>query len=494
MKKQTRSLTLLIILLIILTSCQNQEVIVETAVPPIPTTPPQQPTLTPSPQQPAVAHPLTPSSFTPIPRDQWETLDIDTLHEQLFAAQLARAPEFATDLGVADHFQIGQSQLTNISDAYLRETDDMLIDQLALLESIDPTTLTPAQKLTNDILIWDIREQIRGMEFQYHDYIINQLFSIPNDLPGFLAYVHPIDTLQDAEDYLSRLAQVDDQFAQVTEALQIRADLGIIPPAFAFERMLDQLPSLIAGQPKQNIIVTTFESRLAELDLTDLERQEMVNTATDLVADTIFPAYRDLIDTLKQHQTLATDEDGVWKLPNGDDYYAYALYHHTTTNMTADEIHELGLAEVARIEGEMQTLLASLGYDTNIPVGIGQIYRNAGGIQIGNDAARDDVFAAYENAMIAADDIMAELFNIRPNAPLEIERVPEFREDSSPGAYYTSPPLDGSRPGIFFVNTPTGGYASHVGIPTLAFHEGVPGHHFQKAIQSELQDVPTYRR
>jgi uncharacterized protein (DUF885 family) len=476
MKKQTSHFFLVFTLLILFQiSCQNQNVVGETAVPQ------QTNNVTLSP-----LHPLTPSSS--------HSLDINTLHEQLFAAQLARNPEFATDLGVADHFQIGQSQLTNVSDAYLRETDAMLIDYLALLESIDPATLTPAQKLTNDILIWDLREQTRGMAFPYHDYIVNQLFSIPNDLPGFLAHIHPMDTVQDAEDYLSRLSQVDVQLAQVIEGLQIRADLGIIPPTFVFVRVLDQLPRLIAGQPRQHILVTNFEAKLAVLPLTDLEKQEMVNTVIDLVADTVYPAYYDLIDYLEQLQAQATEEDGVWKLPNGGDYYAYTLYHHTTTDLTVDEIHELGLDEVVRIQGEMQDLLASLGYDTNIPVGIGQIYRNAGGIQIGSDAARDDVFAAYENAMSAADDILAELFNIKPNAPLEIERVPEFREGSAPGAYYTSPPLDGSRPGIFFVNMPTGGYVSHVGIPTLAFHEGIPGHHFQKAIQSELQGVPTYRR
>ena len=475
----------------LLVGCQNQDVGMETAV-----SPTQSPTSIPDPT--ATVAPITESTNpqTPISNlpKEWATLDIDILHEEIFVEMMRRDPQFATDLGIADQYGLGQSQLTNVSDAFLQETDAFLIETLALLKSIDPATLTPTQKRSNDILIWDLQEQVRSIEFKYHAYNINQLFSIPNDLPGFMTGLHPIDTKQDAEDYVSRLSQVDEQFDQVIEGLYIRAEMGMLPPRFVFDRILGQLRSISSPKAEDHTIYTSFEQKLTNLNLPASEAEALQNDVIAQINESVLPAYQKLIDTLEELQNDATNDDGVWKLPNGDDYYAYALHHHTTTDMTADEIHELGLQEVKRITGEMEALLAELGYSTNIPTGIGQIYGNAGGIQITNEQARQDVYAAYEDAIAVADELVDELFNIEPQAPLIIERVPSFRETSSPGAYYLSPPLDGSRPGIFFINVPQGGYVSMVGVPTLAFHEGVPGHHFQKAIQSELQDVPTFRK
>ncbi|KAA3658323.1 MAG: DUF885 domain-containing protein [Chloroflexi bacterium] len=494
---------LIILSIFLLVGCQNQEVggetpalsEVETAV-----SPTQSPTSLPDP---TTQPPTTPAN-TPAPTAKspisnpfpkaWSTLDIDTLHEEIFIEMMRRDPQFATDLGVANKYGLGQSQLTNVSDAYLRETDNFITETLALLESIDPNSLTPLQKRSNDILIWDLRDQVRGIDFKYHEYNVNQLFSIPNDLPGFMSGLHPINTVQDAEDYISRLSQVGEQFEQVIEGLEIRAELGMLPPRFVFDRVREQLRTIRSPKAEDHEIYTSFERQLADLNLPTSEAEALQNEVIVQLNETVYPAYQKLIDTLSNLKMDATTDDGVWKLPNGEDYYAYALQHHTSTDMTADEIHELGLQEVERISGEMELLLGELGYSTKIPNGIGQIYNNAGGIQINNDQARQDVFAAYENAMSAADEIVGELFNIYPKAPLIIERVPAFRETSSPGAYYLSPPLDGSRPGIFFINAPQGGYVSMVGVPTLAFHEGVPGHHFQKAIQSELQDMPTFRR
>ncbi len=494
---------IIVLSLLLLIGCQNRDAgvetpvlsAVETAVSSTPTIAIQTNTPTISSRTPGTA--ASPDSTipqSPISHNEWQSLDIDTLHEQIFIEMMRRDPQFATELGVADQYGLGQSQLTNVSDAYLRETDEFIIETLALLESIDPEMLTPAQKRSNDVLIWDLRDQVRGMDFKYHEYDVNQLFSIPNDFPGFMSGLHPIDNLQDAQDYITRLSQVGEQFDQIIEGLQIRAELGILPPRFVFDRVLGQLRTIISPNAENHEIYTSFAQRLVGLDLPASEAEALQNDVIVQLNETVYPAYQKLIDTLETLQTDATNDDGVWKLPNGDDYYAYALYHHTTTDMTADEIHELGLQEVERITGEMEALLVELGYSTNIPTGIGQIYNNSGGIQITNNQARNELFAAYEDAMSAADKMVNELFNIHPQAPLIIERVPEFRESSSPGAYYLSPPLNGSRPGIFFVNAPQGGYVSLVGVPTLAFHEGVPGHHLQKAIQRELQDVPTFRR
>ena len=432
--------------------------------------------------------------FTPAPPETLAELNIDALHEQIFAELLRRDPQYATELGVADQFGIDEGLLTNVSDVYQDETDQLIREYLVLLEAIDPTTLTPAQKLSNDILIWDLRDQVRGMEFRYHTYLINQLFSIPIDLPAFMVGVHPLENQTDAQNYVRRLAQVGTQFDQVIAGMEIRAERGLLPPRFVFDRVLTQLLSLIAVNVVDNEMFTHFAAQVDSLDLSSEDKQMLLDSVASELENGVYPAYERLIESLSGLQTESTDDDGVWKLPDGEAYYAYTLSHHTTTEMTAAEIHELGLQEVDRIQGEMVELLAELGYSTNLSTGIGQIYQNGGGIQISNDQTRQEVFAAYESALAKADNILSPLFNIQPQASLEIMRVPAFREASAPGAYYTTPPLDGSRPGIFWINTPNGRFVSHVGIPTLAFHEGFPGHHFQKAIQSELQDVPTFRR
>lgn len=433
-------------------------------------------------------------SFTPAPLEALPALEIDALHEQIFAELLRRDPQFATELGIAKHFGIDEGLLTDVSDSYQDETDRLIREFLMMLEAIDPATLTPDQKLSNDILIWDLREQVRGMEFRYHAYLINQLFSIPLDLSGFMVGVHPLNTQTDAENYVRRLSQVGTQFDQIIAGMEIRAERGLLPPRFVFDRILSQLRSITAVPSTENEMLIYFANQVESIDLPPAKRQQLIDDAAVQLTEGVYPAYERLIASLTALQEQTTDDDGVWKLPEGEAYYAYTLYHHTTTEMTTEQIHELGLQEVARIQAEMAALLEELGYGTDLAAGIGQIYQNGGGIQIHDEQTRQDVFAAYEAALTAADTLLSPLFNIQPQVPLEIMRVPAFREESAPGAYYTTPPLDGSRPGIFWINTPDCRFVSHVGIPTLAFHEGLPGHHFQKAIQSELQGVPTFRR
>ena len=433
-------------------------------------------------------------AFTPAPPEALAELDIDALHEQIFADLLRRDPQFATELGVADHFGIDEGLLTNVSDAYQDETDQMIRDYLALLQAVDPATLTPAQQLSNDILIWDLQDEVNGMPFRYHVYLVNQLFSIPIDLSGFMIGIHPLDDAADAENYVRRLSAVGIQFDQIIAGMELRAELGLLPPRFVFDRVISQLNSIIAVDTAQNDMLTYFANRLGELDFSRADQETLIENAAREMTEGVYPAYERLIASLTALQAQATDEDGVWRLPDGEAYYAYTLAHHTTTEMTAVQIHDLGLQEVERIQGEMIALLEAEGYGSSLATGIGQIYQNGGGIQIRDEQTRQEVFAAYEDALATADELLSPLFNIEPQAPLEIMRVPPAREASAPGAYYTTPPLDGSRPGIFWINTPNNRFLSFVGIPTLAFHEGFPGHHFQKAIQSELQDVPTFRR
>ena len=439
----------------------------------------------------------TPSEFptvTAVSPESLVTLEINQLHEQIFIDLLRRDPQLATELGVAKEFGIDEGVLTNVSDSYQDETDQLIQSYIEVLEAVDPATLTSEQKLSNDILLWDLRDKVRSIPYRYHIYLINQLFSIPIDFPSFMVGVHPLENQTDAENYVRRLSQMGGQFDQLIAGMEVRAERNLLPPRFVFDRVLGQLEGVTAVSVKENDLLTYFANQVSVISLPASTQAQLIDDVEKQLTEVVYPAYEHLTRVLKALQTEATTDDGVWKLQDGGGYYAYTLQHHTTTQMTADQIHQLGLDEVVRIQAEMVTLLDEAGFGSNLSSGIGQIYQNGGGIQIRDEGTRQDVFAAYQEALAKADTLLSPLFNIEPQAPLDIRRVPAFRENSAPGAYYTTPPLDGSRPGIFWINTPNGRFVSHVGIPTLAFHEGFPGHHFQKAIQSELQDVPTFRR
>lgn len=463
---------LLLLLLLLLTACR-------------------QPPPTPAATLPA---PATLPPFTAVPSAAWDDLDPDALFEQIFAELLRRDPEWATDLGLADPYSIPQSELTNVSPAYQEETYQLAQRSLARLRALDPAALTAAQRVSRDAYIWLLDDQVRAYEFAWHDYPVNQVFGIQNSLPTFLAYAHPLRHEQDAHDYVARLSQVGVKFDQTMEALQRRADHGVIPPRFVFDRVLAEMDSITAPPAAQSLFFAEFQRRLSALDsISAAAKETLFAAALAEIEEVVYPAYDRLAAYLRQLQTQAAADDGVWKLPDGDAYYAYTLRHHTSTDLTAAEIHELGLQEVARIQAEMRDLLAAQGFSTELSQGIGQMYQAGGGILISTQADRDAAIAAYQAAMDRGMEKMAPAFNLRPQAALQIVPVPDFRGGGSL-AYYNSPPVDGSRPGYFSANLSLGRFISFVELPTLAYHEGVPGHHFQLSLQVEETGLPTFRR
>lgn len=432
-------------------------------------------------------------SFTSIPQAEWDQIDIDMLHEQIFAALLARNPERATELGLSDYYGIGNTQLTNISDSYRQETYQLIQTARAALQQIDRTNLTPEQARSTDIFIWDLENRLRGQEFSHHDYLVRQLFSPHADLPSFMAFTHPLNTQQDAEDYITRLTQFPEKFDQIITAIQIRAEEEILPPRFVFDIVLSQLRDFVSPPPEQNLIYTGFAARLAEIEtLSEAEKKSLQNGVLVEIENSVYPAYNALADYLNGLRNEATTDDGVWKLPDGEAYYAYALRTHTTTDLTPEEIHEMGRKEVERIQQKIRAGLSEMGYSDDLSVGSRQFYQNGNIIRISTEADRTEAIKIYEESINKAETELGHLFNIRPRNPLEVHPVPEFQKGSP--AYYSPPPLDGSRPGIFFLPLDEGSFIFVDGVPTLAHHEAIPGHHFQLAIQKEAGHLPTFRR
>lgn len=435
---------------------------------------------------PLVATPLP--TYTFVPTEQWLELDLDALHEQIFVELMRRDPEWATDLGVADQYNISQDRLTNVSVSYQQETGRLMEQWLVQLQAVDPTTLTQEQRLSNEMLIWYLSDQIVGYKMLVYDYLVNQVFGVHNTLPTFFAYSHQVHNQEDAQDYIARLGQVGGKLDQTIASLQYRAEQGVVPPAFVFERVLGEIDSLLEQPVAESLFFVPFQEKLALLPLTAEERSALESAALMEVEQTVYAAYERLAEYLGQLQSQAPAEGGMGRLAGGEAYYAYMLRHHTTTELMADGIHALGLAEVARVQEEIRGLLQEEGVSS-----VQEMYRRAGGIQLEDEASRQQALDAYRQAMVFGEEKMGAVFGLRPQAQLEIVPVPAFRQ-GGPGAYYNSPPLDGSRPGYFSVDLTPGRFVSFVGLPTLAYHEGIPGHHYQSSLQSEMSGVPTFRR
>jgi uncharacterized protein (DUF885 family) len=287
------------------------------------------------------------------------------------------------------------------------------------------------------------------------------------------------------------------KFEQHILGLKIRENNGIIPPRFVIERVLDQMRDFVATSAKENILYSSLQEKLSEVeDIGDEQTGQLLEQAESAINEEVYPAYTLLINYFSELEAKAGDDHGYWHLPNGAAAYELALRLYTTTDYTADEIHEIGLAEVARIQAEMLLLLAAEGIDVTLGFADAMdAYSSRPDFYYeDSDEGRAQILEDYQTILDETDAQMESIFNIRPKAGLEVVRVPQFMEKTSPAAYYGQPSIDGTRPGRFYANLYDIKATPKYGMRTLAVHEGLPGHHFQVAIAMELEGMPLLRR
>ena len=425
---------------------------------------------------------------------------IEWFYSRVFMQYVLDDPELLSRLrmleGMGLHFH--NDDLTDASVA----RDDRLFAKLEadyeMLKSYDASGFTGQDRLSYDILDYFLGTQVRGEPWRLYNFPVNQMFGVQADLPNFMADVHQVANERDAKNYLARLDKFPTKFAQVTEGLKLRESKDIIPPQFVVEKVLAQMQGFVGLGAKGNPLYTTFKEKLdkiAATEMDDAKKAELLGAAEQSITTSVFPAYQGLITYFESLRPKATRNDGAWSLPQGEAYYAYEVASNTTTDMTPDEIHQLGLSEVARIGAEMDTILKNAGYvEGTLGARIQQVGNAPEQLYPDNDAGREQILKDYQ-AII--DEISAGLdpyFAVKPKAGVQVKRVPAFAEKTAPGAYYQGPALDGSRPGIFFANLRNVSEIPRFGMKTLAYHEAVPGHHFQIAIAQELKDLPIFRR
>jgi len=367
---------------------------------------------------------------------------------------------------------------------------------LATLQRYDEAALTPAQRLSARILRWYLETLAAGEPFAYHGYPVEQLDGLQSALPDFLLNFHPIASERDARNYVRRLAGFALALDQVGERVRFREDRGILPPRFVLTKSRAQIAELVAPAPAEHPLVVKLRDELAKLpEVGPVRRAALVEAARDAIVRSVYPGYARLDALLAAQEARASDDDGVWKLPDGDAYYRWALRLHTTTELSPEEIHETGLREVARLAGEMRALLAAERIEAHdLGATLRRVHADPRFLYPDDAAGRARILADYTAIVDAARPRLPALFGRLPKAPLVVERVPAFKEEGSAGAYYHPPSFDGVRPGTFYVNLRSVREIPSFGMRTLAYHEAIPGHHLQVALSFEMQDTPFFRR
>lgn len=410
-------------------------------------------------------------------------LDFVAFVDASYREYVLRFPEWVTNLGVAGAFGVRNDALNVYSATYLEETRRLERGILGLLRGYDRATLNAEDQVTYDVCLWYWDDLVRSQAFALSDYPVSQfhLTSLPWTLFDLLTEVQPIASREDADDYVSRLLEVGRQFDEIVAGLGARADAGVILPREVIDLALPEIDGL-AGAPASRVpFYTSFESKLKDIaGLGSEDRTDLLARARSAVGDVVLPAYGRVASALRALRSRAPSQVGVGSLPNGEAYYAQLLRHYTQTDLSADEIHEIGLREVERLRSEIQEAARSVGMPEGLS--ISQIYARAT-VERGT-LSGGQVVAEYERLIQNAQSLLIGIIDPLPMTDVIVKGDPI-------GGYYRPPAGDGSRPGIFYA--PTGGPQPRYRLPTLAYHEAVPGHHIQTALGMELS-LPLLRR
>ncbi len=354
--------------------------------------------------------------------------------------------------------------------------------------AIDPTGFTDEERLDRELMLWSLDRELEGARFKPWEMPVDQLDGVQIELPQMALFV-PFGAMKDYDDYLARLHQVPALFDQVTANMRQGVADGLVPPRILLEKALSQTEA-IAAQPAEKTAFVTVPVRRFPKSLPDADRARVERALVDAVAKDVLPAYQRFARFLREdYVPHGRAEPGVWALPDGADRYAHDVRASTTTGLTPDQIHETGLREVARIERDMLGVARKLGYAD---------------LQAFRAAVRDDprlkarssqqMLDLYGRYIEGMKRELPRLFGRLPRADVKVMAMEDFRAKQGPGAQYQQPSPDGSRPGSVQVNTSDLERRSVVESEATAYHEGIPGHHMQIAIQQELPDVPPFRR
>lgn len=426
----------------------------------------------------------------------FKPLTLGLFYEKIFWESVLNDPEYLTSLGILNNFGIGsyQKELTDISVERQKQDMEKAKKNLEILLSYGKEDLSGQELISFEILEWSFGLKISGEKFLFHDYPANQLFGVQSQLPTFLATQHPIKSSQDVENYIARLEVVPKKIDQLIEGILYRDRKGILPPDFILDRLISEVEGFIKVPAKENILYTAFGEKIEKINSisSDLKDQSLARVQQSIESG-VYPSYSKLLNLFLEQRKRADSKAGVWKLPDGDAYYSHELKKHTTTELNPEQIHNIGLSEVSRIQNEMKTILKNLGKNQSIPNAMSELRKDSRFLFPDNEKGKLQALEEYKKILKDSEEKSKSLFFKMPESKVEVDRIPVFKEKTAPGAYYDEPALDGSRPGIFYANLRDTKEIPKFGMKTLTYHETIPGHHLQIAIMQELKGLPRFR-
>jgi uncharacterized protein (DUF885 family) len=423
---------------------------------------------------------------------------LNALFEEIFQDRVRRYPEFASGIGLDKDANADLKSKLDTRPYPQARKEDLAVARknLDAVKAVPPASLSDAARLNRDVVIYQMETGLIPAEKFNIDsvqrpYPIFQQGGVYFGTPDFLNTDHTIENAADAEAYLSRLAQVSKQLDNDTADQREQAARGFLAPAWSIDLTLGQMRKLRAPAPEANTMVDSIVTRTREKAIAG----DWQARASRIVADSIYPALDRQIALMEELKPTTRPGDGAQRLTDGDAIYAAALKQATTTNFTPDEVHRLGLAQVAEITAELDTILKGAGF-TQGTVGerLDALNTSAAQLYPNTDEGRAALIASLNddnNAMMAK---LPQAFATIPSAPLEIRRVPPEIQDGASNGYYNRASLDGSRPAIYFINLKENGDWPKYSLPALTYHEGVPGHHLQISLAQESKDTPTLRK
>lgn len=429
------------------------------------------------------------------PRDKGDAAALHAFFAEIYEAELSLSPETQTQRGR----KTGYDRWDDDSDAFAEAAIGRTRQALSLLrQGWDPAALGPADRLNFRLFEVQCETEIEAHRWRGHAYPLSHLYGRHTGIPTFLANQHAVKDVSDARAYLSRLNGIATVIQNSIRRGEDAAARGVIPPKFSLTKMRPDIRAVITGAPfdqgPDSAILADFRKKVAVLSIPQTEKAKLLAEASRILTSRVKPAYEALDAAVARLEAVATHEDGVWKLPEGDLYYRFRVKSSTTTGMSPDEVHDLGLKHVGLLQKDMHEIMRKVEFHGSLREFFDHL-RNDPRFQFSNDDSGRALYLAHCEKVIADfSKRLDEWFITKPKAPVIVKRVEPYRERSAPPAFYNQPAPDGSRPGIFYANLADMREMTRWQADAIVYHEAIPGHHMQIAISQELGDVPDFRR
>ena len=430
--------------------------------------------------------------------EQTEDQRLAAFFEEIFQRELSESPLFQAQLGMKTE---RYGEWDDFSDAATIEDHEQTVGDLERLRAeFDYDALSEQSQVSYRIFEFLQERAIKGHDWRFHQYAFSTMNN-PITFPvTFLQNIHRVDDVSDAEAYISRLNNIEVAGEQTLDGIDMATERGVVPTSFTFDPILTDSRNVLTGAPfddsgEDSALLADFKGKVEALEIDEAEKERLVNDAVAALEGPFARTVEKFIAKVESLRDQSHGANGVWALPDGKEFYDYQIEFWTSeTGLSANDVHKIGLKDVKRIRGEMEAIMEQVGFDGDLQEFFTFLRTDPSNFFPNTDEGRQaylDQSKAYIDSIYEDVD---QYFNVLPKAPLEVRRVEEWREETAPIAFYNRPTPDGSRPGIYYTNLKDMTTKQKHEMETIAYHEGAPGHHFQLAIQQELEGVPMFQK